>query len=136
MSLLAKAPAKRVAVLTEALELPAFDWLRRPEIGGVMLRGRMGGVGAKFNLGEMTVVRCALRTEGGDVGHAYVQGRDKLHAERAALVDALMQTARAKEVRAAVLDPLEAEMLAAKAARAGKAAATKVDFFTMVRGED
>ena len=137
MSLLAKAPAGRLEALAEAVsDWPAFTWLRVPETGGVMVRGRTGGTGAAFNLGEMTVTRCALRLESGEVGHAYVQGRDKRHAERAAVIDALMQTRRRDALRAAVLEPLEAGMKAGKATRAAKAAATRVDFFTMVRGED
>ena len=137
MSLLAKAPPARLAALFDARGArPDFAWLRPPEVGGVMLRGRMGGTGAPFNLGEMTVTRCALRLATGEVGHAYVQGRDKAHAERAALVDALMQTTEAGTVAQTVLEPLTREQAKAKAARASKAAATKVDFFTMVRGED
>lgn len=137
MSLLAKAPPARLEALFDQLGARlGFKWLRPPEVGGVMLRGRMGGTGAPFNLGEMTVTRCALKLETGEVGHAYVQGRDKGHAERAALVDALMQTDRANEVTDLLLDPLAREAAAAKTERAAKAAATKVDFFTMVRGED
>lgn len=137
MSLMAKAPAAAVARLWPALgEEPAFDWLRAPEIGSVMVRGRAGAVGAPFNLGEMTVTRCALQLSDGTVGHGYVQGRDKEKARRAALVDALMQTGAAGEVRTALLTPLEAEMAEARRTRAAKAASTKVDFFTMVRGEN
>ena len=137
MSLLAKSEPSRLAVLFSAVpDVPAHTWLRTPEIGAVMVRGRMGGTGAPFNLGEMSVTRCALTLSTGEVGHAYVQGRDKEHATRAALVDALMQTVRADEVQAVVLDPLGAEMPATARARSAKAAATKVEFFTMVRGED
>ena len=137
MSLMAKAPEGRVAALLDGtITRPAFSWLRSPEIGTTMVRGRAGGTGAPFNLGEMTVTRCALTLADGEVGHAYLKGRRKADAEAAALVDALMQTPLAAKLREAVLDPLEAEMAARKAARAGKAAATKVDFFTMVRGED
>lgn len=137
MGLLAKSSPLQLQELAEgAIVWPDFHWLRPPEIGGVMVRGRSGGTGAPFNLGEMTVTRCALRLEGGEIGHGYVQGRDKKHAERAAVIDALMQTGRAAELRAAILAPLEAGMQAARKARAAKAAATKVDFFTMVRGED
>ncbi|MEL6643347.1 MAG: phosphonate C-P lyase system protein PhnG [Pseudomonadota bacterium] len=137
MGLLAKAPEGRVGELLDAaMPRPEFTWLRAPEIGSTMLRARAGGTGAPFNLGEMTVTRCALSLQSGEVGHAYIQGRRKADAEAAALVDALMQGQAADHVRAAVLDPLEAEHAAAKAARAAKAAATKVDFFTMVRGED
>ncbi|CAM5459073.1 phosphonate C-P lyase system protein PhnG [Frigidibacter albus] len=136
MGLLAKARPERLAAALAGLELPGHSWARAPETGAVMVRGRMGGSGAPFNLGEMTVTRCALRLDSGEIGHAYVQGRDKAHATRAALVDALMQGPRAAELRAAVLEPLAAAAAADSAARAGKAAATKVDFFTMVRGED
>jgi len=137
MSTLAKAAPAHLQQLCEGLgDLPAHDWLRPPEVGGVMVRGRAGGTGAPFNLGEMTVTRCALRLPCGTVGHGYVQGRDKAHAERAALIDALMQTDRAEAIRTAILTPLEEAAQIARATRAAKAAATKVDFFTMVRGED
>ena len=137
MSLLSKAPRDELDRLWTALdETHGFDWLRAPEVGGVMVRGRAGATGAPFNLGEMTVTRCALKLESGEVGHAYVQGRDKQHATRAALVDALMQTGRADVIRTKILEPLNAHVQQVRSARAAKAAATKVDFFTMVRGED
>lgn len=137
MGLLAKAPEGQVAALLDAaMTRPAFTWLRAPEIGSTMVQGRAGGTGAPFNLGEMSVTRCALTLDSGEVGHAYIQGRRKTCAEAAALVDALMQTEAAPTLRKAVLDPLEDAMQTARAARAAKAAATKVDFFTMVRGED
>ncbi|MDF3415129.1 phosphonate C-P lyase system protein PhnG [Sulfitobacter sp. M57] len=137
MSVLAKAPEGRVPALLDTVgERPVFTWLRAPEVGSTMIRGRAGGTGAPFNLGEMTVTRCALTLATGEVGHAYVQGRRKVDAEAAALVDAMMQTEAADLLRSSVLSPLEEEQAAAKTARAAKAAATKVDFFTMVRGED
>ncbi|TCM79277.1 phosphonate C-P lyase system protein PhnG [Rhodovulum steppense] len=138
MGLLARAPAGLLAELCAGLgSEPGFAWLRPPETGGVMLRGRMGGTGAPFNLGEMTVTRCALRlVDGGAVGHAHVQGRDRDKARRAALIDALMQTARAEECRDRVLVPLSTQMEQQRQARAARAAATRVEFFTMVRGED
>lgn len=137
MGLLARAPAADLDRLwTAAGFAPGYSWLRPPEVGAVMVRGRSGATGAPFNLGEMTVTRCALRLEDGRVGHGHVQGRGKVHALQAALVDALMQGPEAPQVRAAVLEPLlQAEALR-REARAAKAAATRVDFFTMVRGED
>lgn len=136
LGLLAKCPPERLSALAEHFPRTGFTWLRAPETGGVMVRGRTGGTGTPFNLGEMTVTRCAIRLDSGEVGHGYVQGRDKAHAERAALIDALMQTDRAGAIRAAILDPLNQAAATARAARAAKAAATKVEFFTMVRGED
>jgi len=137
MGLLAKAPPGRAAALFDAVRArPGFTWLRPPEIGSAMVRGRAGGTGAPFNLGEMTVTRCALQLADGTVGHAYIQGRRKADAELAALIDALMQTDAAADLRAQVLDPLRQDAETARAARAAKAAATKVDFFTLMRGED
>lgn len=134
MGLLARARPQRLEQLLP--DLPAHDWLRRPEIGTTMVRGRIGATGAPFNLGEMTVTRCALRLPDGTVGHAYVQGRDQGHATRAAIVDALMQSDAAAQVDATILAPLRAEEAETRNSRAEKAAATKVEFFTMVRGED
>jgi alpha-D-ribose 1-methylphosphonate 5-triphosphate synthase subunit PhnG len=135
MGLLARAGPARLAALMPP-GLPDHTPLRGPETGAVMVRGRIGGKGAPFNLGEMTVTRCTLRTADGGVGHAHVQGRDRAHARHAALIDALMQGPRAAEVRATVLAPLAAEEAERRAARAGRAARTKVEFFTLVRGED
>ncbi|TNJ47722.1 phosphonate C-P lyase system protein PhnG [Phaeobacter sp. B1627] len=137
MSLLASADAARLETLFARLDAPpAHEWLRVPETGGVMVRGRTGGTGAPFNLGEMTVTRCTLKIAGGTVGHGYVQGRNKRQAELAAKLDAMLQTDAAEQVEERILSPLRTERAARKDARAAKAAATKVDFFTMVRGED
>jgi alpha-D-ribose 1-methylphosphonate 5-triphosphate synthase subunit PhnG len=134
MSLLAKAPADRLAALMP--DLPDHALMRAPEIGAVMVQGRAGATGAPFNLGEMTVTRCSVRLSCGTVGHAWVQGRDKDHARRAAVLDALLQTNAATDLSTRVLTPLQDAAQQARASRAAKAAATKVDFFTMVRGED
>jgi alpha-D-ribose 1-methylphosphonate 5-triphosphate synthase subunit PhnG len=139
LSLLAKAPADRLAALWSdwlaGAEAPSHDTLRGPEVGAVMVRGRAGAVGAPFNLGEMTVARCTVRLASGAVGHGHVQGRDKEAARIAALVDALCEDGQGDALEAAILAPLRAEAEALKATRAAKAAATKVEFFTMVRGE-
>lgn len=137
LGLMAKAPQGRVATLLDAaVDRPQFTWLRAPEVGSTMVRARAGATGAPFNLGEVTVTRCALTLTTGEVGHAYIQGRSKTCAEAVAMVDALMQTAAAATLQAEVLDVLEREQTTKRDARAAKAAATKVDFFTMVRGED
>lgn len=134
MGLLARAEASRLADLVP--ELPAHEMIRSPEIGTVMVQGRVGATGGPFNLGEVTVTRCTLRLADGTVGSGYVQGRDKAHARRAAAVDALLQTAAAAKIRAQVIAPLAADDRARALARAERAAATRVEFFTLVRGED
>lgn len=115
-------------------EPPAYELLRRPEIGLVMLRGRVGGTGAPFNLGEMTVTRCAVRLVDGRVGHAYLAGRRQRQAEIAALADALLQDpARRPALIETLLAPLEAAAAARRRDVATKAAATRVEFFTVAR---
>lgn len=137
MGLLARAPDDALMSLWDGIQdRPSFEWLRSPEVGGVMVRGRTGGTGAPFNLGEMTVTRCSVVLRDGTIGHGYVQGRSKPKAEAAALIDAMMQTSSAEDLQAQLLDPLHRQMQAVKTARAAKAAATKVEFFTLVRGED
>ncbi|WP_282152669.1 phosphonate C-P lyase system protein PhnG [Ruegeria atlantica] len=137
MGLLARAPESALMPLWDKYEVrPNFEWLRSPEVGGVMVHGRTGGTGARFNIGEMTVTRCSLVLQDGTVGHGYVQGRSKSKAQAAALIDALMQTSDAGAVHDQVIAPLKGQMQSARTDRASKAAATKVEFFTMVRGED
>lgn len=116
---------------------PPFARLRGPETGLTMVRGRIGGTGRPFNLGEATVTRCTLRTADGRVGTAYVLGREKRQAEIAALVDALLQDpAHRADLQAAVIAPLQALQVLQARRQAADAAATKVEFFTLVRGED
>jgi alpha-D-ribose 1-methylphosphonate 5-triphosphate synthase subunit PhnG len=138
MAVLAKAPADALAARLDALAgpPPVAEMLRGPETGTVMVRGRAGGTGAAFNLGEMTVTRATLRLADGTVGHATVQGRDHAHARRAALADAMLQGPRAGEVAREVVAPLAQAAAAQAAARAAKAAGTRVEFFTLARGED
>ncbi|HEY9236252.1 MULTISPECIES: phosphonate C-P lyase system protein PhnG [Phenylobacterium] len=135
LSVLAKAPAQEVIAAWEGLaERPAFQALRAPENGMVLVRGRMGGTGDAFNLGEMTVTRAAVRLESGETGVGYVAGRNHRHAEIAAAVDAMMQSASLRPaVEDAVIARLESAQLQRHDLAARKAAATKVEFFTMVR---
>jgi len=110
----------------------SWTHLREPQIGMVMVRGRAGGAGQRFNLGEMTVTRCAVTLSDGTVGHSYVKGRDRIQAQYAALFDAVMlRDGSARDF----IDTLATEQAAAKRDHACKVAATKVDFFTLVRGE-
>src|SRR5208337_2192504 len=70
---------------------PSFRYLKKPEMGLVMIRARAGGTGPRFNLGEMSVTRCTIQVQDGAIGCAYVAGRCPGHAEAAALFDALLQ---------------------------------------------
>lgn len=134
LSTLSKAGPDAVLSAWEQLELtPVFERLRPAECGLVMTRGRLGGTGDAFNLGEMTVTRCSVTLADGRTGHAYVAGRSKAHAEVAAQVDALMQGPEAPMLIEKLLLPLQQAMESRKAANARKAAATRVEFFTLAR---
>jgi alpha-D-ribose 1-methylphosphonate 5-triphosphate synthase subunit PhnG len=135
LSVLAKAAPKDVFAAWEAIaEPPGYGTLRAPEIGMVLVRGRMGGSGDAFNLGEMTVTRAAVRLDTGETGVGYVSGRNRRHAEIAAAVDAMMQSPALRPlVEGAVVARLAGAQQSRRDAAARKAAATKVDFFTMVR---
>ncbi|MCA0302425.1 MAG: phosphonate C-P lyase system protein PhnG [Proteobacteria bacterium] len=139
LSVLAKAPADRLGELfdslTEALgPLPAHEILRRPEIGLVMVRGRISGSGAPFCAGEMTTTRAAVRLDSGEVGIGYVAGRHSRQAEIVAILDALGQgTSWREPIESLVVAPLEAEAMLRHQAQAARAAATRVEFFTVAR---
>jgi len=136
LSILAKARPAEVIAAWEALEArPGYQALRAPELGLVLVRGRMGGLGDAFNLGEMTVTRAAVRLESGETGLAYVAGRERRHAEYAAAVDAMMQSeALRPQVEAPVIGRLQRAQEERRTLAARKAAATTVDFFTLVTG--
>jgi alpha-D-ribose 1-methylphosphonate 5-triphosphate synthase subunit PhnG len=138
MALLARAPQPWLdAALAEHHHMQP-QWLRRPETGLMMVQGRVGGTGERFNLGEVTVTRCALRlnTVAADapVGVSYVLGRNHRQAQLAAVADALLQDpAKHAALEASLLRPLREHLQAQQAARHARAQTTKVDFLTVAR---
>ncbi|WP_394890588.1 phosphonate C-P lyase system protein PhnG [Mesorhizobium sp. AaZ16] len=138
MAALAMASGGEIRRLWDAAGIEAdAQALRGPETGLVTVRGRIGGAGAPFNFGEATVTRATVRLPGGEVGHAYALGRDKEKARLSAIADALWQNpARRAEIEEKIIAPLKTAQLGADEKRRTETAATKVDFFTMVRGED
>lgn len=136
MAALAAAPTRALAQIWDAwADKPQTHRVRGPETGLVMVRGRTGGGGSPFNLGEATVTRATVRLSTGEIGHSYALGRDGEKAVVAATLDALWQTGARQRVMDAVV-VLEQAALDADAQRRAETAATRVNFFTMVRGED
>ncbi len=136
--LLAKATITELESALAALgPIPDFTALRGPETGLVMVKGRIGGGGAPFNLGEATVSRASIRLADGRVGHGYRLGTDRKAAQLSAVLDALAQDEAARNtLETDLFAPLEARLTQEAQRLAAETAATKVDFFTMVRGED
>ncbi|AKR56461.1 hypothetical protein XM25_11780 [Devosia sp. H5989] len=136
MAALAAAPTRALAeIWDEWADKPQTQRVRGPETGLVMVRGRTGGGGSPFNLGEATVTRATVRLPGGEIGHSYALGRDGEKAVVAATLDALWQTEARQRVMDAVV-ALEQAAVDADEQRRAETAATRVNFFTMVRGED
>jgi len=136
MAVLAHSDAAEIGGYLDIIALPGYENLREPENGLVMVRGRIGGDGAPFNLGEATVSRAAVRITTGEMGFSYTLGRDREKARMIALCDALVQSNEfADVVEAKVLAPLRAAMIATQTRKAAESAATRVDFYTLVRGE-
>jgi alpha-D-ribose 1-methylphosphonate 5-triphosphate synthase subunit PhnG len=138
MAALSLAPVDELKRLCAAAGISGeAEMLRGPETGLVSVRGRIGGGGAPFNFGEATVTRATVRLPSGEIGHSYALGRDKEKARLSAITDALWQNAdRRADIEEKVIAPWRAAQAEADATSRAETAATKVDFFTMVRGED
>ncbi|CAN5166623.1 phosphonate C-P lyase system protein PhnG [soil metagenome] len=137
MSVLAHASWPRLEALWAGEDVPGYIYLRKPETGLVMLRARIGGTGDPFNVGEASVTRCSVKIAGGNSGHAYIMGRASEHALTAALCDAQLQDpSHHARIMDRIIHSLAAERTEALLIEKLKTAATKVDFFTLVRGDD
>ena len=136
---------------TAASGLPAdlarYTFLRRPEAGLLMVEGRTGNSGERFNIGEMLVTRCVilLAPPDGEVaeGYAFIRGNRPRHAELAALFDALLQREERgienrlpESLERTLIAPLCEQRRQTLEQRARESAPTRVNFFTLVRGEN
>lgn len=133
MAVLARSSRADIEVLAGS-ELSAHEILKAPETGTVMIEGRAGGAGRRFNLGEATVTRCVVRLDDGTMGFSYALGRDGRKARLAAILDARLQGEAEGGALHRAIAELEAGQAAKRKSASIKAAETKVDFFTMVRG--
>ena len=137
MGALAQATTDEIAGALATIDAPAHRELRPVESGLVMIRARVGGDGAPFNLGEATVTRAAVQLASGEIGFSYVLGRDREKARLAAIADALWQCADARAaVEQNVLAPIRERLARERTQTREQTAATRVDFFTLVRGEN
>jgi alpha-D-ribose 1-methylphosphonate 5-triphosphate synthase subunit PhnG len=138
MAVLVEGKREDLASLIASLgPLPAHEIVRQPETGLVMVQGRIGGDGSPFNVGEATVSRAVVRLASGEMGFAYVLGRDREKARLVALCDALAQHEPYRAaLEAKVVAPLRARIDQERRLAARRTAATRVDFFTLVRGDN
>jgi len=144
MATLAKAELQQLEVLIQELDVPEYKFLRSPEIGLAMVRGRAGGTGEAFNLGEITITRCVIQMNPDQdrlcdqaiSGFGYVAGRSLRHAELAAICDALLQhPSWYEQIDREIIQPLRSTAQHQQEIKQQQTAATKVNFFTLLRGE-
>lgn len=142
MALLARAPINLLESTLADYATTAPQWLRAPETGLMMVQGRVSGTGERFNLGEITVTRCALRvvdksSANAKIGVAYVTGRSHRRAQLAALADAMLQSdTYVGDLQKSLLIPAREHLARARAERHARAQSTKVEFFTVAREAD
>ncbi|MDU1024831.1 MAG: phosphonate C-P lyase system protein PhnG, partial [Leclercia adecarboxylata] len=116
---------------------PDYELIRAPEIGLVQIQARMGGTGARYFAGDATLTRAVVRLASGTLGYSYLLGRDKQHAERCAVIDALLQEApHFQSLMETLIAPLEADRAARLAARQAEVNTRRGDFYTLVRGDN
>lgn len=136
LATLAHSQPQQLAKLWQAQALsPSHEILRQPETGLAQVSGRMGATGDAFNIGDTTLTRAVVRLESGEIGVGYVTGRDKQHCLRIALIDALLQTSAQQPLLEQIIEPLANARQQALATKRSQTQASKVDFFTLVRGE-
>ncbi|WP_422880891.1 phosphonate C-P lyase system protein PhnG [Pantoea agglomerans] len=138
LSVLAHSSAALLETHWQALNLqPAFTLVRPAEIGLTRLQARMGATGKRFVMGDATVTRAVVQLSDGTLGYSYLLGRDKAHAERCALLDALLQQPETRQLlEEKIITPLAAWRDEQRQLRAREIASSKVDFFTLVRGDN
>ncbi|WP_314984294.1 phosphonate C-P lyase system protein PhnG [uncultured Pantoea sp.] len=138
LSVLAHSSAALLEAHWQALNLqPAFTLVRPAEIGLTRLQARMGATGKRFVMGDATVTRAVVQLDDGTLGYSYLLGRDKAHAERCALLDALLQQPETRQLlEEKIITPLAAWRDEQRQLRAREIVSSKVDFFTLVRGDN
>ena len=139
MALLARAPEELLEKYLADQCLGNLEWLRPSETGLMMVQGRAGGTGQRFNLGEVSLTRCVLKpdallTRCQQVGVSYVMGGSHRHAQLAAVADALLQEPELHDHWDQLLLRPISELLSGQIQDSNaQAQATKVEFFTVAR---
>lgn len=138
ISTLAQSEYAQIVEHWQATELePSYQVIRQPEIGLAQVRARMGSTGNPFNMGDVTITRAAIKLDTGEMGYSYLCGRNKPHAELAAVIDGMLQSGVHRQaLMQQIIEPLVALKFERDQQRAKEVATSKVDFFTLVRGED
>lgn len=137
LSVLAHSEPTTLATLWSQQNLqPNYTLLRAPQTGLAQVQGRMGATGNAYNIGDVTLTRAVVKLASNEIGVGYIAGRNKDHCLRVALVDALLQHKDFFQVLYDnVIKPLRQQRQQATQQHEAATNQSKVDFFTLVRGE-
>lgn len=117
------------------IDLP-YTILREPEIGLAQIRGKMANKGDVFNVGDTTITRASVQFKNDVVGHCYTMGRNLDKALTCAVIDGVLQHDQHNQVvMDAVIAPLQQAFIEKRKHRKQEIETSKVDFFTLVRGD-
>lgn len=137
MRLLVLASVGRLEAGLPAITSPDCEVVRGPETGLVMIRGRVSNTGDALNMDEVLATRCVVPLKNGYLGYAWILGEDARRAELTTLHDALWQRGDyAEPLDRGLLPALEAERARWVQEDTAAVEPTRVDFSTLVRGED
>jgi alpha-D-ribose 1-methylphosphonate 5-triphosphate synthase subunit PhnG len=134
LGVLVRVPAD---AMIEAAEQFDFDveTLKSPEIGMLMTDARIHATGSGFHLGEVTLTRCVLKDTLGHLGYGQILGRNTKQALAIARFDLALQRQDTAPRAEELLAGWREEIAALDAMQDERVEATRVDFFTMVRGD-
>ena len=137
LSVLAKASLATMLEYWQQINVDAtFEFLKKPEVGMAMVRAQAGAGCENFNMGEMTMTRCVIRLDSDEIGYGFVAGRSKKKSELIAVIDACWQKdSLQKIIEEKIIEPLYALQVNRAQKTSENTKTSKVNFFTMVRGE-
>ena len=134
LATLVRVPANEVIAASNEFDF-SMVVLKGPEVGLLMINGRIHSTGRPFHLGEVSLTKCVLKDDQGLLGYGHIIGRNKQQAKAIALFDLALQRNDSAEAALIRLNAWKEDVAEIDAMESETVEETRVDFFTMVRGE-
>ena len=134
LATLVRVPASEVIAASNEFDFSVVI-LKGPEVGLLMINGRIHSTGRPFHLGEVSLTKCVLRDDQGLLGYGHIIGRNKQQAKAIALFDLALQRNDSAEAALVRLNAWKEDVAEIDAMESEAVEETRVDFLTMVRGE-
>ena len=134
LATLVRVPASEVIAASNEFDFSVVI-LKGPEVGLLMINGRIHSTGRPFHLGEVSLTKCVLKDDQGLLGYGHIIGRNKQQAKAIALFDLALQRNDSAEAALVRLNAWKEDVAEIDAMESEAVEETRVDFLTMVRGE-